>query len=129
MQMEGLEMEVRHYRRVGAEECHYRGDLVAGALILQYASDALGELSIRYEGATALLASVEKASLYLPVFAGESLEIIVRLVKVGNRSRTFDFQVFKHLQRNSNGSVEKLEKPALVSEGRMIGVIGTDPRK
>lgn len=118
--------EVRHYRRVGAEEAHYNGYLVSAAHILQYVSDAVGELLIRHDGQGGLLATVREATFVEPVFAGEALEIIVKLVKVGNRSRTFEYEVYKHIEKQfdvSRSAARVVEPPALVSRGTVIGVI------
>jgi 3-aminobutyryl-CoA ammonia-lyase len=123
--------EVRHYRRVGAEECHYNGYLMSGAHILQFASDAAGELLIRRDGEGGLLAAVEQASFHEPVYAGESLEIVVRLVGVGNRSRRMEFEVYKHLRKRfdvSLAAAEVLDPPVLVAKGTTVGVVGKTPR-
>jgi 3-aminobutyryl-CoA ammonia-lyase len=123
--------EVRHRRRVGAEECHYNGYLMSGAHILQFASDAAGELLIRRDGEGGLLAAVEQASFHEPVYAGETLEIIVRLVAVGNRSRRMTFEVYKHIRKRfdlSLGAAEVLDPPLLVAKGTTVGVVGRMPR-
>jgi 3-aminobutyryl-CoA ammonia-lyase len=123
--------ELRHYRRVGAEECHYNGDLMSGAHILQFASDAAGELMIRHDGEGGLLAAVEQASFHEPVYAGETLEVVVRLVRVGNRSRRIDFEVYKHIRKRfdvSLGAAEVLDPPHLVAKGSAVGVVGRMPR-
>jgi 3-aminobutyryl-CoA ammonia-lyase len=123
--------ELRHYRRVGAEECHYNGYLMSGAHILQFASDAAGELLIRHDGEGGLLAAVEQASFHEPVYAGETLEIVVRLVKVGNRSRRIDFEVYKHIRKRfdvSIGAAEVLDPPLLVAKGATVAVVGRMPR-
>lgn len=123
--------EVRHYRRVGAEECHYNGYLLSGAHILQFASDAAGELLIRHDGEGGLLAAIEQASFHEPVFAGETLEIVVRLVAVGNRSRRVAFEVHKHIRKRfdvSLAAAEVLDPPVLVAKGTTVAVIGRSPR-
>ncbi|MBI4011665.1 MAG: 3-aminobutyryl-CoA ammonia lyase [Candidatus Rokubacteria bacterium] len=123
--------EVRHYRRVGAEECHYNGYLMSGAHILQFVSDAGGELLIRHDGEGGLLAAVEQASFHEPVYAGETLEILVRLVKVGHRSRRMDFEVYKHIRKRFDvnlGAAEVLDPPLLVAKGTTVGVVGKMPR-
>lgn len=119
-------MELRHYRRVGAEECHYNGYLMSGAHIIQYASDVIGELSIRRDGDGGLLASVEQARFLQPVFAGETLEITVRVIHVGNRSRKVSFEVRKHIRKRfdiSRGAAEVLDPPVLVADGTAVVVI------
>ena len=123
--------ELRHYRRIGADECHYNGYLMSGAHILQYASDAAGELLIRHDGEGGLLAAVEQASFHEPVYAGESLEIVVRLVHVGNRSRRIDFEVHKHIRKRFDISIsaaEVLDPPLLVAKGSTVAVVGKMPR-
>jgi 3-aminobutyryl-CoA ammonia-lyase len=123
--------QVRHYRRIGAEECHYNGYLMSAAHILQYASDAAGELLIRHDGEGGLLAAVEQASFHEPVYAGETLEIVATLVAVGNRSRRIAFEVHKHIRKRfdvSLAAAEVLDPPLLVAKGVTVGVVGRSPR-
>lgn len=118
--------EVRHYRRVGADECHYNGYLLSGARLLQYVSDAGAELNIRLEGSGGLLAAIKEASFYESVFAGEVLEILVRRVARGNKSRTNQFMVYKHIRKRfdlGRSKAEALEPAVLVAKGSTVSVI------
>lgn len=128
----GETREVRHRRRVGAEECHYNGYLMSGAHILQFVSDASGELQIRNDGEGGLLAAIKSAEFYEPVYAGETLEIVVRLVRKGNRSRHLEFEVYKHIRKRfdqSASAAEVVDPPQLVANGAHVAVVGAAKAK
>lgn len=75
--------------------------------------------------------AIENASIKASVFAGESLEIIVRLVKVGNRSRRKAFEVYEHIRKRpdvSRGAAEVLNPPVLVAQGTLVSVVGHSQR-
>ncbi|MFO7590995.1 MAG: hotdog fold domain-containing protein [Acidimicrobiia bacterium] len=122
--------EIRHYHRVGAEECHYNGYLLSGARLIQYVSDANAELNIRSDGVGGLFASIKSADFLESVYAGEVLEIIVRRVHTGNRSRHHQFEIYKHiLKRFDKGrsAAEPLDPPVLVARGSTVSVIPKTP--
>lgn len=118
--------EIRHYHRVGAEECHYNGYLLSGARLIQYVSDANAELNIRSDGVGGLFASIKTADFLESVYAGEVLEIIVRRVHKGNRSRHHEFEIYKHVVKRfdiGRSAAEPLDPPLLVARGSTISVI------
>lgn len=121
---------MRHRRRVGADDCHYSEGLMSGARLLEMVTDASGELSIHFDSEGGLLAAVKEATFLLPVFAGESLEIVVTQVRVGTRSREKAFEVYKHVRKRldkGRTAAESLNPPELVAKGTLITVVGKQP--
>lgn len=121
---------MRHRRRVGADDCHYSEGMLSGARLLEMVTDASGELSIHFDSEGGLLAAVKDATFLLPVFAGESLEIIVSQTRVGKRSREKSFEVYKHIRKRldkGRTAAEQLTPPELVAKGTLITVVGKQP--
>ena len=74
--------------RMGSEDVHYGGNLVAGATAMRLFGDVVTELAIRHDGDEGLLAGYEKVEFTAPVYAGDFIEARGRIVKVGRTSRT-----------------------------------------
>jgi 3-aminobutyryl-CoA ammonia-lyase len=69
---------------------HYAGDLVDGAYSLGLFGDVATEVCIRTDGDEGLFAGYEDVRFLAPVRAGDVLEVIGRVVAVGNRSRRLE---------------------------------------
>ncbi len=87
--------EVKLRIRISANDVHYAGELVDGAHIMKLFGDVATELTIRYDGDEGLLRAYEKVEFLEPVHGGDFLEIIGKIVKVGNSSRKILFEAFK----------------------------------
>lgn len=79
--------------RIGQEQVHYHDGLIAGGDIVKYFGDVATELLVRYDGDSGLLAAFENVEFISPLYAGDYVEIEGKIVKVGNRSRTMEFQM------------------------------------
>src|SRR5215208_6380311 len=84
--------------RIGAENVHYRNELVAGAFLLQLFADVGSELTIRLDGDAALLRAYADAEFFHPVYAGDYLEISAKLLHQGNTSRRIEYKAYKYIQ-------------------------------
>ena len=86
-------LQVTHRRYVPYAHAHYGGNLVDGAYSLGLFGDVATELCIHTDGDEGLFASNSDVQFRAPVRAGDVLEIVATLVRVGRRSREMDFEV------------------------------------
>ena len=82
-------------RRLGSEDAHYGGNLVAGAKQLEVVGDLITELAMRYDGDEGLFRAYETVEFLAPLFAGDWIEAKGRIVSVGNTSRKCEFELWK----------------------------------
>lgn len=78
-------------------DAHYSGGLVAGAKILELFGDAATKLCLRESRGKdeGLFRAYREAEFLKPVYAGDTVEAIARIVKIGNTSRTMKFTAYK----------------------------------
>ncbi|MGN6523484.1 MAG: hotdog domain-containing protein [Actinomycetes bacterium] len=86
----GLEVVQRRY--VSHDHAHYGGSLVDGAYVLGLFGDAATELCIRTDGDEGLFAGYDTVEFRAPVRAGDVLEVLARVDRVGRRSRGVAFE-------------------------------------
>jgi 3-aminobutyryl-CoA ammonia-lyase len=82
-------------RRLGSEDAHYGGNLVAGAKQLEIIGDLITELAMRHDGDEGLFRAYESVDFLAPLYAGDWIEATGRIVRVGNSSRTCEFELWK----------------------------------
>jgi 3-aminobutyryl-CoA ammonia-lyase len=82
-------------RRLGSEDAHYGGNLVAGAKQLEIVGDLITELAMRHDGDEGLFRAYSSVEFLAPLYAGDWIEARGRIVKVGTTSRTCEFEVWK----------------------------------
>jgi 3-aminobutyryl-CoA ammonia-lyase len=102
--------------RLGQEDAHYGGNLVAGATQLKIVGDLITELAMRYDGDEGLFRAYESVEFLHPLYAGDWIEAKGRIVKVGNSSRSCEFEVWKIGGARSDVSesaAEFLDEPIL----------------
>jgi len=79
--------------------------------------DVATELLIRYDGDEGLFRAYDSVEFLAPVNAGDYIEVVGRLVKVGNTSRKMEFEAWKVISPLPSAGVsaaEVLEKSILV---------------
>jgi 3-aminobutyryl-CoA ammonia-lyase len=81
---------VTHRRYVPYSHAHYAGNLVDGAYVLGLFGDVATELCIRTDGDEGLFASYREVQFRHPVRAGDVLEVVATVSRVGTRSRDLD---------------------------------------
>jgi len=91
---EGL--EARHRLRLSQADAHYGGDLVAGGRLLELFGDLATELCIRSDGDEGLLAGYSQVRFLQPVYAGDFVEIVAKIIRAGETSREMAFQVQRY---------------------------------
>jgi len=102
--------------RLGQEDAHYGGNLVAGAAQLKIVGDLITELAMRYDGDEGLFRAYESVEFLAPLYAGDWIEANGRIVSVGTTSRGCEFEVWKIGTARtdiSESAAEFLDEPVL----------------
>jgi 3-aminobutyryl-CoA ammonia-lyase len=81
--------------RLGQEDAHYGGNLVAGATQLRIVGDLITELAMKYDGDEGLFRAYDAVEFLAPLYAGDWIEAKGRIVRVGKTSRICEFEVWK----------------------------------
>lgn len=111
--------------RMGMGDAHYGGNLVDGAKMLQLFGDVATELLIRHDGDEGLFVAYDKVEFTAPVYAGDFIEAVGEIVKVGNTSRKMIFEARKVIVPRwdiSDSACDLLDEPIVVcrAEGTCI---------
>ncbi|WP_051466677.1 hotdog fold domain-containing protein [Actinomadura oligospora] len=83
-----LGLTVVHRRYVPYSHAHYAGNLVDGAYVLGLFGDVATEVCIRTDGDEGLFASYADVQFRAPLRAGDVVEAVAEVTRVGRRSRT-----------------------------------------
>jgi 3-aminobutyryl-CoA ammonia-lyase len=103
--------------RLGQEDAHYGGNLVAGATQLKIVGDLITELAMRYDGDEGLFRAYESVEFLSPLYAGDWIEASGWIVSVGKSSRRCEFEIWKvggPRPDVSDSAAEFLDTPVLV---------------
>lgn len=114
--MTGVGLTVTHRRYVPYSHAHYAGNLVDGAYALALFGDVATEVCIHTDGDEGLFASYSDVQFKAALRAGDVLEVSATLTRVGNRSRTLDFEcrvVCRGRPDRSESAAEVLDRPLL----------------
>lgn len=112
--------EVMIRLRMGMEQAHYAGELVDGAHMLKLFGDVATELLIRHDGDEGLFRAYDAVEFLAPVRAGDYIEAVGRIVKVGRSSRRMEFEARRviELVRGEPGVADSaarvLDEPVVV---------------
>jgi len=130
-----LGLQVVHRRYVPFSHVHYAGDLVDGAYVLALFGDVATEICIRTDGDEGLFASYADVQFIAPVQAGDVLEVVGTVVRVGTRSRDLALEarvVCRGRTEHAASAAEVLEPPVVVVTARGTVVVppgsGADER-
>ena len=125
--------EVKLRVRISSEDAHYAGNLVDGAHIMQLFGDVATELTIRYDGDEGLLRAYENVEFLEPVHGGDFLEVIGKIVSVGNTSRKIIFEAFKIISPaktpENESACDVLSPPILVAKAAGTAVVTKDKQR
>ena len=98
--------------RIGMEQAHYAGDLVDGAHMLKLFGDVATELLIRHDGDEGLFRAYDAVEFLAPVKAGDYIEAVGQITKVGRTSRAMRFEARR--------VIELAQDPAQPSRARVL---------
>jgi 3-aminobutyryl-CoA ammonia-lyase len=118
-------LTVTHRRYVPYSHAHYAGHLVDGAYALGLFGDVATEVCIRADGDEGLFASYSDVQFKAPMRAGDMLEVVATVTRVGTRSRTIDFEarvVCRGRPDLSESAAEVLDPPvvAVTATGTVV---------
>jgi 3-aminobutyryl-CoA ammonia-lyase len=117
---------VTHRRYVPYGHAHYAGNLVDGAYSLGLFGDVATEVCIRLDGDEGLFASYSDVQFRAPVQAGDVLEVVATVTRMGTRSRTIDFES-RVVCRSTGGSAAQVLDPPIVAV-TATGTVVVPPR-
>jgi 3-aminobutyryl-CoA ammonia-lyase len=119
--------------RIGQHDAHYGGNLVDGAKMLNIFGDVATELLIRHDGDEGLFVAYEDVQFLAPVYAGDYIEAVGEIVKVGNSSRKIVFEARKVIAPRtdiSESACDVLDEPIIVTKAPGTCVVPkAKPRK
>ncbi|MBC5815447.1 MAG: 3-aminobutyryl-CoA ammonia lyase [Candidatus Eremiobacteraeota bacterium] len=102
---------------MSAHDAHYGGNLVDGARMLAIFGDVATELLIRMDGDEGLFVAYDEVEFLAPVYAGDYIEAEGRITKVGNTSRTMEFEARKVIAARpemNESAADVLDEPVIV---------------
>ena len=108
--------------RIGQEEAHYGGNLVEGARVLKLFGDIITEVAVLTDGDEGLFVGYEKIEFLAPVYAGDFIEATGTVIKIGNTSRTVEFEARKVIASRYElgaSAADALDEPVVVA--RAVG--------
>jgi 3-aminobutyryl-CoA ammonia-lyase len=121
-----LGLEVVHRRYVPYSHAHYGGDLVDGAYLLALFGDVATEMCIRTDGDEGLFASYADVQFTAPVRAGDVVEVVATVTRVGTRSRELALEarvICRGRPDRSPSAAEVLDPPVVAVTARGTVVV------
>ncbi|MBC8588907.1 3-aminobutyryl-CoA ammonia lyase [Paratissierella segnis] len=115
--------------RMSMADAHYGGNLVDGARILQLFGDVATELLIRHDGDEGLFVAYDKVEFIAPVYAGDYIEAVGEITKIGNTSRKMTFEARKIITPRpdiNESACDVLEHPIVVCRAEGTCVVPKD---
>ncbi|MCS1352328.1 hotdog domain-containing protein [Mechercharimyces sp. CAU 1602] len=104
--------------RMSQADAHYGGDLVDGARMMALFGDVATELLIRQDGDEGLFVAYDQVTFTAPVFAGDFIEVVGRIEKVGHTSRKMSFTAYKVIAGSRNA--DEPSRATLLSEPMVV---------
>lgn len=124
--------EVMIRLRMSTHDAHYGGNLVDGARMLGLFGDVATELLIRQDGDEGLFKAYDNVEFMAPVYAGDFIEAVGYIEKIGNTSRRMVFEARKVIIPRtdiSDSACEVLEKPIVVCKATGTCVTPKDKQR
>ncbi|MBH8597862.1 hotdog domain-containing protein [Thermoactinomyces sp. CICC 10523] len=112
-------IEAKIRLRMSQTDAHYGGNLVDGARVMSLFGDVATEILIRHDGDEGLFVAYDLVEFLAPVHAGDFIEAIGRLERVGNTSRKIAFEAYKVIEAGVDPDrpyrAQVLKQPLLVA--------------
>lgn len=112
--------------RMAHGDGHYGGGLVSGARLMELIHDVATELCIRHDGDEGLFAGYSNVEFLMPVRAGDFLEVVGEIIRVGRSSREMDFRITRYVIPRpdlSASAADLLSDPQIVLVARGTCVV------
>lgn len=103
--------------RLHEGDAHYGGGLVDGAYNLKLFGDVATELLIKNDGDEGLFRAYDAVEFLAPLYAGDYVEAVGWITKIGNTSRKMEFESYKVITSRkdiSDSAAQVLEERILV---------------
>ena len=104
--------------RMSAKDAHYGGNLVDGAHMVHLFGDVATELLIKCDGDEGLFCAYDNVEFLAPTYAGDYIEAVGEITKIGNTSRKMSFEARKVIvaRTDINGSAAEFrEEPIFLA--------------
>lgn len=118
-----MDKEKLGYIKVRLNEGHYGGGLVDSVSLIGLISDAGCELMVAKSGDVALMAAWQHVEQYVPVFAGDTLEVKTWFSRYGNTSADLEGEVYKVGTMEGESAATIIDPPVLVMKATFTGVV------
>ncbi len=118
--------------RMSQADAHYGGNLVDGARLLALFGDVATELLIRHDGDEGLFRAYDSVEFLAPVHAGDYVEAVGEITKVGASSRAMRFEartVIRPRPDLSESAAEVLAAPVVVCRASGTCVVPSDRQR
>lgn len=118
--------------RMGSNDAHYGGNLVDGAKMLQLFGDVATELLIKNDGDEGLFRAYDSVEFLAPVYAGDYIEAVGEIVKLGKTSRKMVFEARKVIIPRGDineSAADFLEEPIVVCKASGTCVVPLDKQR
>ena len=118
--------------RMSSHDAHYGGNLVDGAKMLQLFGDVATELLIAHDGDEGLFAAYDNVEFLAPVYAGDYIEAVGEITKVGNSSRKMSFEARKVIVPRpdiNDSAADVLAEPVVVCRASGTCVVPKDKQR
>lgn len=118
--------------RMSAHDAHYGGNLVDGARMVQLFGDVATELLIMHDGDEGLFRAYDNVEFLAPVYAGDYIEAVGEIVKVGNTSRKMVFEARKVIVPRpelNDSAADVLPEPIVVCRASGTCVVPKDKQR
>jgi len=118
-------IETKLKLRMSTHDAHYGGNLVDGARMLGLFGDVATELLIRYDGDEGLFRTYSSVDFLAPVYAGDFIEVVGKIIEVHTTSRKMEFEAWKIISsapEYSETAAQLLQKPILVCKATGVCV-------
>lgn len=114
--------------RMSSKDAHYGGNLVAGARMLELFGDVATELLIRHDGDEGLFVTYSDVQFTAPVYGGDFIEAVGKIIEVGNSSRKMEFEARKVIGTPKEdflpaSAKDPLEIPIVVAKASGVCVV------
>ena len=118
--------------RMSHKDAHYGGSLVDGAHMVHLFGDVATELLIKCDGDEGLFLRYEEVEFLAPTYAGDYIEAYGEITKIGNTSRTMEFEARKVVAARpdiSPSAADSLEEPIVVCRAKGICVTPKESKR
>ncbi|WXR61980.1 hotdog fold domain-containing protein [Peptostreptococcaceae bacterium AGR-M142] len=125
-------MESMIRMRMSSHDAHYGGNLVDGARMLQLFGDVATELLILNDGDEGLFRAYDKVEFLAPVYAGDYIEAVGRIIETGNSSRKMEFEARKVIVPRTDlndSAADVLDEPIVVCKASGTCVVPKDKQR